>query len=170
MEKSIRRKREKHPRLITSNREYRDRLRAVFLFAPMRRDLTNYVYPSECDGAGMPCPVCNPNDDDIPPRLPRGTAERRWRAALKLDAETEASAVRVLRTHYADLRHDNSESARLATGRNPSSVTFPFLTLCISFFATYLRLSWSPPFGRSRQTSSRTTSIFAIVRSSVFVM
>jgi hypothetical protein len=38
--------------------------------------------------------------------------------------------------HQADLHLDNSESARLATGRSPSSVTFPFFTLCMSFLAT----------------------------------
>jgi hypothetical protein len=35
--------------------------------------------------------------------------------------------------HQADLRLDNSENAPLATTRSPSSVTFPFFALCMSF-------------------------------------
>jgi hypothetical protein len=49
------------------------------------------------------------------------------------------------RLPQADLQFDSSESARLATVRNPTSVTFPFAALCMSFCATCLRLSWSPP-------------------------
>jgi hypothetical protein len=30
------------------------------------------AHACQCGGAGMPCPECNPSDEDTPPRMPPG--------------------------------------------------------------------------------------------------
>jgi hypothetical protein len=74
------------------------------------------------------------------------------------------------REYQADLKVDNSCTASRATTLNPSTVTFPFFALRMSFSATCFRLSWSPPWGTPLKTSSSTTSMFKVVCPSIFVI
>jgi hypothetical protein len=30
------------------------------------------AHSCSCSGAGIPCPICNPSDEDTPPRMPPG--------------------------------------------------------------------------------------------------
>jgi hypothetical protein len=74
------------------------------------------------------------------------------------------------RRYQADLKVDSCCTASRATALNPSTVTFPFFALCMSFSATCFRLSWSPPWGTPLKISSSTASMFRVVRSSIFAI